>query len=222
MIKPRRDKLTEREAIALKAIGAQGDRLIYGPTLAQETGTSEHGAHATAASLVRKGLAERRSTGAIGYPADRRGPRASPDAEPDPGRPLGRGRHGRHRPGRQRRDATRMRYTTPHLLERTLEAHLRRAGYSDAIATKGTRYVREKGRDCLQVSLIKYGTVLMDPEILKAYEGVLRSLPGVVRTQVIHDAGKDGRANPLRDQVVVIHLRMWDDSSTPRDFLETE
>jgi DNA-binding MarR family transcriptional regulator len=67
MIKPRRDKLTDREAIALKVIGAQGDRLIYGLTLAHKTQTSEQGAHATAASLVRKGLAERRSTGAIGY-----------------------------------------------------------------------------------------------------------------------------------------------------------
>jgi hypothetical protein len=104
-----------------------------------------------------------------------------------------------------------MRYTTPRLLEWTLEAHLRRAGCADATATKGTRYVRESGRDCLQVSLYQYGTVLMDPAVLSAYEGVLRSLPGVIRTKVIHDAGKDGSSNPLRDQVIVIHLRMWDE-----------
>jgi hypothetical protein len=111
------------------------------------------------------------------------------------------------------------RYTTPRQLERTLEAHLRRAGYGDAVSTKGTRYVTDNGRACLQVSLYQYGTVLMDPEILAAYEGALRSLPGVVWTQIVHDAGKDGSSNPLRDQVIVIHLRMWDDNSTPRDFL---
>src|SRR5258708_17327361 len=110
-----------------------------------------------------------------------------------------------------------IRYTTPRQLEETLTGRLRRAGYEDATATKGTRYVHESGEPCLKASVRKYTSVSMDPETLAGYERVLRELPGVVRTQIVHDDRKDHRAgtmahaNPLRDQVIVIHRRLWDD-----------
>src|SRR5260221_128893 len=100
------------------------------------------------------------------------------------------------------------RFTTPRQLEGTLESHLRRAGYGDAVSTRETRYVTESGRACLRASFYKYGSVLMDLETLKSYEAALRELPGVVRTQIIHATG---RTSLLRDQVIVIHLRMWEE-----------
>jgi hypothetical protein len=51
---------------------------------------------------------------------------------------------------------------------------------------------------------------------------VLGALPGVVRTQIIHDDRKNhregtmGYVNPLRDQVIVIHRRMWDEPEPVR------
>jgi hypothetical protein len=59
------------------------------------------------------------------------------------------------------------RYTTPRQLEETLTWRLRRAGYEDATATKGTRYVNENGEARLKASFYKYGSVLMDPETLE-------------------------------------------------------
>ena len=102
----------------------------------------------------------------------------------------------------------RIRYTTPRHLEQTLTSRLRRAGYQDATATNGTRYVDEGGQACLKASFYKYGSVLMDLETLASYERVLRELPGVVRTQIVQARG---RANPLRDQVIVVHRRMWEE-----------
>lgn len=65
-------KLTPRETAALSAIADSSGRLVYGPMLAHRISsrfpdTSEQGAHQAAASLVRMGLAEKRSTGAAGY-----------------------------------------------------------------------------------------------------------------------------------------------------------
>src|SRR5260370_24692856 len=65
-------KLTPRETAALSAIADSSGRLVYGPMLAHRISsrfpdTSEQGAHQAAASLVRMGLAEKRSTGATGY-----------------------------------------------------------------------------------------------------------------------------------------------------------
>jgi hypothetical protein len=110
-----------------------------------------------------------------------------------------------------------IRYTTPRQLEQTLTSRLRRAGYEDATAAKGTRHIAEGGQACLKGSFCKYGSVLMDPETLQGYERVLRELPGVIRTQIVHDdrtnhrEGTAGHANPLRDQVIVIHRRMWEE-----------
>src|SRR5260370_2917850 len=65
-------KLTPGETAALSAIADSSGRLVYGPMLAHRISsrfpdTSEQGAHQAAASLVRMGLAEKRSTGATGY-----------------------------------------------------------------------------------------------------------------------------------------------------------
>src|SRR5258708_24420923 len=65
-------KRTTRETAALSAIADSSGRLVYGPMLAHRISsrfpdTSEQGAHQAAASLVRMGLAEKRSTGATGY-----------------------------------------------------------------------------------------------------------------------------------------------------------
>ena len=102
-------------------------------------------------------------------------------------------------------------YTTPRELEGTLKWHLRRAGFENATTIGTTRYVYENGEACLKTSVNKYATVLMALETLQGYERALRELPGVVRTEIIH---KDARKFPLRDQVIVIHRRMWEEPLT--------
>ena len=98
-------------------------------------------------------------------------------------------------------------YTTGKLLELMLEAHLRRAGFKDATAAEGTRYVSEEGVPCLRVSLFKWPQAAMSWGELKSYARALAELPGVVRTEIVHD----GQGINLRDQVIVIHKRMWED-----------
>ena len=100
-----------------------------------------------------------------------------------------------------------MKYTTPRLLERMLEGHVRRAGFKDATAAKGTRYVSEGDVPCLRVSLFQWPQTAMTWELLKGYERALAELPGVVRTEIVHD----GQGINLRDQVIVIHRRMWEE-----------
>ncbi len=104
-----------------------------------------------------------------------------------------------------------LRYATPRRLEQIITDRLHRAGYEDAVMTKGTRYVREGGRACLKASVHQYSKVVMDLETLDGYERVLAEMPGVVRTEVIHNAQG---YNPLRDQVIVIHLRMWNEADS--------
>jgi hypothetical protein len=110
-----------------------------------------------------------------------------------------------------------VRYTTPRQLEDTLEWHLRRAGFKDPVTAHGTRYVEENGEACLKASVFEYSATWMAMETLQGYEQVLREMPGVMRTEIVHEDAKNHRegtkahSNPLRDQVIVIHRRMWNE-----------
>jgi len=97
------------------------------------------------------------------------------------------------------------RYTTPARLRAELEDALRRAGFADPVVTK-PRYVARAERNCLEAGVFQYASVRMSLETLEGYERVLRDLPGVVATRIIHED-----KGTLRDQVEVTHLRMWDE-----------
>lgn len=104
------------------------------------------------------------------------------------------------------------RYTTPAVLRRDLEYKVRRAGFKAATCTR-PRYVTADGKDCLEAGVFEYATVRMPLETLEGYERALQAMPGVVATRIIHEDPRAarGNVNALRDQVVVTHLRMWDE-----------
>jgi hypothetical protein len=104
------------------------------------------------------------------------------------------------------------RYTTPAALRRELEGRMRRSGYRDATTTK-TRYVTVNDRECLEAGVFEYATTRMPLETLEGYERALQAMPGVIATRIIHEDPRAarGNVNALRDQVVVTHLRMWDE-----------
>ena len=96
-------------------------------------------------------------------------------------------------------------YTTPAKLRAELEGVLRRAGFAHPSVTR-PRYVTVAERDCLEASAFEYSAVRMPLEKLEGYERVLRALPGVVSTRIVHED-----RGTLRDQVVVTHLRLWNE-----------
>jgi hypothetical protein len=102
-------------------------------------------------------------------------------------------------------------YTTPVKLRARLESELRRAGFASAVCTR-PRYTERRGyssyaeRECLEAGVFEYSTVRMPLETLKGYERTLRGLPGVVATRIVHED-----KGTLRDQVIVTHLRTWDE-----------
>jgi hypothetical protein len=104
------------------------------------------------------------------------------------------------------------------VLRGDLEAALKQAGFAGATCTK-VRYVTRDSRDCLEAGFFEYATTRMPLETLEGYDRALSALPGVLSTRVVHDDAKNhregtmGRLNPLRDQVIVTHLRMWNDGT---------
>lgn len=101
------------------------------------------------------------------------------------------------------------RYTTPALLRAELEGALRRAGFASPACTR-PRYVSAGDRECLEAGVFEYSTVRMPLETLEGYAAVLSALPGVVGMRIVHE---DTRR--LRDQVIVTHLRGWDEPDEP-------
>ena len=99
------------------------------------------------------------------------------------------------------------RYTTPSALRSDLAHALVQAGFAYPVCTK-PRYRTVDNRECLEASVFAYSTVRMRLETLEGYERVLRTLPGVVATRIIHED-----EGTLRDQVVVVHLRGWNDDT---------
>jgi len=60
-------------------------------------------------------------------------------------------------------------------------------------------------RDFLRASIWKYPNVHTDEATLAAYAAAVADLPGIVRAEIV-------RGDPsLRDQVVVIHRRQWEE-----------
>lgn len=106
------------------------------------------------------------------------------------------------------------RYTTPRALRFDLEYALKRAGFTHPTTTKVRYRTIDDGRECLETSLFEYATTRMPLETLEGYERVLRELPGVVATRIVHE---DPRPLGLRDQVYVTHLRKWNEPDEEAD-----
>jgi hypothetical protein len=97
-------------------------------------------------------------------------------------------------------------YITPKALDEKLRSVLRRAGIEHPAITK-PEYVWYDREQCLKASAFRYASVLMPRSQLESYELALRKIPGVVKTEIIQN--DNSKPAPLRDQVVVYHLRNW-------------
>jgi hypothetical protein len=99
-----------------------------------------------------------------------------------------------------------MSYITPRDLRWKLQQALEDAGFKNPVATWPVKYVERNGEACLRAGCFQYAHLLMHLDVLEGYENVLRELPGVVETQIVHKAPG---INPLRDQVIVWHWRLF-------------
>jgi hypothetical protein len=98
------------------------------------------------------------------------------------------------------------RYTTPAMLRAELEAALKTAGFPEPACSKVRYGTADDDRPVLKTSAFRYASVRMPLETLEGYERVLRDMPGVIATHIVHED-----QGTLRDQVQVTHLRMWDE-----------